>query len=357
MKPQINKEKIFPNGKLLIPSEFRSELDLRETEKAIKFIKDSFQRRLAKELNLLRVSAPIVVLTKTGINDYLTGNEVPVSFHIKDTEEQAEIVQSLAKWKRVALSDYGFRKDEGLYTDMNAIRPDEYLDNLHSIYVDQWDWEIVIDKQERNIEFLKKIVRIIYSVIRDIEKDVCSRYSQICNPYLPDEICLIHSEELAERYPELSPQERENAICREKKAVFIIGIGAMLADGKPHDERAADYDDWITETDNGRKGLNGDILVWYPVLDCAIELSSMGIRVNRDSLLRQLEIKNERHRIDDYYHRRLLNNELPLSIGGGIGQSRLCMFYLRKVHIGEVQSSIWPDEMKKECLRNNILLL
>ena len=347
----------FLDGRLIIPKGYESYLNLIETQKAIKYIKDYFQTNLARELNLTRVTAPIVVLKKTGINDYLTGKERPISFNIKDMNEEAEVVQSLAKWKRIALAEYGFKHGEGLYTDMNAIRPNEKLDNLHSIYVDQWDWERIIKKEERNLEFLKHIVRKIYKVIKETEEEVCRRYNKIPRPFLPDEIHFIHSEELEERYPDLSPQKREDAICKEKGAVFIIGIGAKLKSGNPHDERAADYDDWSTETENGKKGLNGDILVWYPLLNCAMELSSMGIRVDKESLLRQLEIKGELNKVNLYYHQKLLQGELPLTIGGGIGQSRLCMLFLRKAHIGEVQSSIWPDKMIKICKKNKINLL
>jgi len=357
MQIQSLKKITFSNGRLTLPEGYKSHLNLKETEEVIKYIKDFFQTNLAKELNLTRVSAPIVVLSRTGINDYLTGIEKPISFDITDMNEKAEIVQSLAKWKRMALADYGFKHGEGLYTDMNAIRPDESLDNLHSIYVDQWDWERVIKKKERNLEFLIYIVRKIYKVIRETAKEVCQTYKQIPEPSLPDEIHFIYSEELEEKYPSLSPQEREDAICREKGAVFIIGIGAKLKSGKPHDGRASDYDDWSTETVKGKRGLNGDILVWYPLIDCAMELSSMGIRVDEESLLRQLKIKGELDKTNLYFHQKLLRGELPLTIGGGMGQSRLCMFFLRKAHIGEVQSSIWPDEMKKICKNNNIFLL
>lgn len=357
MKNQNIKKINVTNGRITLPKGYKSYLNLRYTEEAIKDIKDSFQIHTAKELNLTRTSAPIIVLSRTGINDYLTGTEKPISFDVKDMNEKAEIVHSLAKWKRVALADYGFKHGEGLYTDMNAIRPDEILDNLHSIYVDQWDWERVIKKGERNLEFLRSVVRKIYKVIRETEKEVCQRNIHIPGPFLPDKIHFIHSEELEERYPGLSPQEREDAICSEKGAVFIIGIGAKIKSGKPHDGRAADYDDWSTETGKGNRGLNGDILVWYPLLNCAMELSSMGIRVDKDSLLKQLEIKGELEKINLYFHHRLLQGELPLTMGGGIGQSRLCMFYLRKAHIGEVQSSIWPEDMKNICKSNNIFLL
>jgi len=342
---------------LIIPEGYSSFLDLIETEKAIKFIKNRFQDELAQELNLTRISAPILVLRKTGINDYLTGSERPIRFDILNMNEEAEIVQSLAKWKRVALADYGFSYQEGLYTDMNAIRPDEILDNLHSVYVDQWDWEIIISREERNLDFLRLIVRRIYRVIKGIEMLICDQFENLQAPLLPDEIYFVHSEDLLEMYPDLSPEERENEICREKGAVFVIGIGAKLKDGKPHDERAADYDDWSTETGNGREGLNGDILVWYPLLQKAFEFSSMGIRVDKDSLLKQLKIKGEQDKIELYFHKRLLQEELPLTIGGGIGQSRLCMFFLRKAHIGEVQSSLWPAEMLKTCKEEKIVLL
>ena len=342
---------------LTIPQEYSPSLDLRETEKAIKFIKSSFQDKLAEELNLSRVSAPILVLRKTGINDYLTGKERPIRFNVLNMNEEAEIVQALTKWKRVALADYGFSQGEGLYTDMNAIRPDEILDNLHSVYVDQWDWERVVSKDERNLDFLKIIVSKIYKAIREMEKLVCEKFRKLQAPLLPEEIHFIHSENLLEMYPDQSPEEREAEICREKGAVFVIGVGAELEDGKPHDERAADYDDWITETGKGRRGLNGDILVWYPLLQCAFELSSMGIRVDKDTLLEQLEIKGEQDNVGLYFHRRLLQEELPLTIGGGIGQSRLCMLYLRKAHIGEVQSSVWPDEMINKCKESKIFLL
>jgi len=342
---------------LIIPEGYSSFLDLIETEKAIKFIKNRFQDELAQELNLTRISAPILVLRKTGINDYLTGSERPIRFDILNMNEEAEIVQSLAKWKRVALADYGFSYQEGLYTDMNAIRPDEILDNLHSVYVDQWDWEIIISREERNLDFLRLIVRRIYRVIKGIEMLVCDQFENLQGPLLPDEIYFVHSEDLLEMYPDLSPEEREHEICRERGAVFVIGIGAKLKDGKPHDERAADYDDWSTETGNGREGLNGDILVWYPLLQKAFEFSSMGIRVDKDSLLKQLKIKGEQDKIELYFHKRLLQEELPLTIGGGIGQSRLCMFFLRKAHIGEVQSSLWPAEMLKTCKEEKIVLL
>lgn len=343
---------------LIIPQNYDSALNVRETEQAIKMIKDFFQVRLTKNLNLSRVSAPIVVTKQSGINDYLSGWEMPVGFDIVDMDNQrGEIVQSLAKWKRKALKEYEFKGGEGLYTDMNAIRPNETLDNLHSLYVDQWDWERVISIDERNIDFLKLVVEKIYDALKSTEKMVCEKYPQITESFLPEKIYFVHSETLQERFPDLSPKQREDAICKEMGAVFVIGIGAELADGKPHDARATDYDDWSTETGRGRKGLNGDILIWYPLLNRAYELSSMGIRVNKDSLEAQLKIKDEMHKASWPYQKSLLNDELPLTIGGGIGQSRLCMLFLRKAHIGEVQSSIWPNQMIKECKDSNIHLL
>ncbi len=342
---------------LTIPVGYKTSLSLKETEEAIKYIKTVFQSNFAKALNLQRVSAPIMVLSDTGINDHLSGVEKPITFSIKDIQKQAEIVQSLAKWKRMALRDYGFKQGEGLYTDMNALRPDESLDNLHSVYVDQWDWERVIDEKERNSAFLKMVVNKIYGVIRNKEREICEAYPQIPPPHLPENITFIHSEDLENQYPDLTPRERENAICREKGAVFIIGLGAPLRNGKPHDGRAADYDDWTTENEKGQKGLNGDILVWYPLLNRAFELSSMGIRVDTHALLRQLEIKQEQYKKDLYFHQQLLQGQLPLCIGGGIGQSRLCMFYLRKAHVGEVQSSIWSKEVREVCKAHHIFLL
>lgn len=343
--------------KLMIPKQYSSLLDLRDTEKAIRLIKEFFQVNLAVELNLVRVTAPLFVKAGTGINDDLNGIEKPVSFKAKALNYNGvEIVQSLAKWKRMMLADYGFKHNEGLYTDMNAIRPDETLDNLHSFYVDQWDWERVISNEERNLNFLKNIVRKIYEVIKRTEKYIAQQYENI-NPILSEEITFIHSEELEQRYPDLLPMEREKAICKEHGSVFIIGIGSTLKNGNPHDGRAPDYDDWSTPTIKNYRGLNGDIIVYYPVLDMAYELSSMGIRVDEVALKNQLQVTGNTEREKLLFHRRLLRGELPLSIGGGIGQSRLCMFYLRKAHIGEIQASVWPDEMIQECKENNIFLL
>jgi len=345
------------NTCLEFPQNYKPLLGLRQTELAIRQIKEFFQANLAFELNLMRVTAPLFVLSGTGINDDLNGVERPVAFPVKSLQDsRAEIVQSLAKWKRLQLADFTCLPGEGLYTDMNAIRPDEDLDNLHSIYVDQWDWERVMRREERTVEYLKQVVRQIYSVILRTERYIGYLYPEI-EPVLPDEITFIHSEDLEKHHPDLSPKEREKLACLEHGAVFVIGIGADLPGGKPHDGRAPDYDDWSTPTYNGYKGLNGDIIVNYPLLDCAYELSSMGIRVDPPAMLRQLEIRSAMQRKDLLFHRRLLNGELPLSIGGGIGQSRLCMYYLRKAHIGEIQSSLWPEEMVDQCQAHNISLL
>ncbi|MCX7957599.1 MAG: aspartate--ammonia ligase, partial [Deltaproteobacteria bacterium] len=328
------RRKVFDRAAILTPEDYKNPFDVEETELAIKYIKDLFQREFSKALGLKRVSAPPFVLRSTGLNDYLNGIERPVSFRVKSLRQTVEVVQSLAKWKRNALYEYGFGLYEGLYTDMNAIRPDEYLDNLHSVYVDQWDWEKIIRESDRNVDFLKKTVRNIYSVIQKIEEQVIREFRKGLKPILPEEIYFIHSEELYDMYPDLSPREREYRITKDKKAVFIIGIGAKLGDGNPHDGRAADYDDWSTPTSECTKGLNGDILEYYPLLDMAFELSSMGIRVNRESLIFQLRAKKETYKLKLPYHSNLLKGVLPQTIGGGIGQSRLWMFYLRKAHIG-----------------------
>lgn len=335
---------------------YRPLLDLRETERAIRKIKEFFQIHLAEALCLQRVSAPLFVLADTGINDNLNGIERPVSFPIKGLNDQrAEIVQSLAKWKRMALADYGFAPGEGIYTDMNAIRPDEVLDDIHSIYVDQWDWERVMLPEQRTLSFLREIVEKIYGVICRTEQYISSEYTAI-RPALPSRIEFVHTAELYRRFPDLSPREREDRICREYGAVFLIGIGAALPDGKPHDGRAPDYDDWITPTELG-PGLNGDIFVWNPVLERSFELSSMGIRVNAESLRQQLSVRGCEDRLKLMFHGRLLAGELPQTIGGGLGQSRLCMFFLRKAHVGEVQASIWPEAMREELKKRNIVLL
>lgn len=342
---------------LIVPPDYRSPLDIKQTEKAIKLVKDFFEINLSTELQLRRVTAPLFVLQGTGINDNLNGVELPVSFPIIDIQGQtAEIVQSLAKWKRMMLADYGMLNGYGLYTDMNAIRPSEELDNIHSLYVDQWDWERVISEEERSLDFLKEVVRKIFSVIKRTEFYIYDHYP-FFEPELPDEITFIHAEDLQKEYPNLTPREREEEVARKYGAVFIIGIGAPLADGEPHDGRAPDYDDWTTETSNGYRGLNGDILVWNNVLGTVYEISSMGVRVDQSALLHQLALTGTEDRKELLFHRRLLDGELPLSVGGGIGQSRLCMYFLRKAHIGEVQASIWPPEMLKKCQEKNIFLL
>ncbi len=344
-------------SKLFIPQGYQPILDLRETEMGIHYIKDFFQQNLSAELHLRRVTAPLFVLKGTGLNDDLNGIERPVTFPIKDLGDQkAEVVHSLAKWKRMMLADYQIPVGHGLYTDMNAIRSDEELDNVHSLYVDQWDWEMTMDTHQRNLDFLKKTVERIYGVLKRTEYIVSERYPKI-TPILPEEIHFVHAEDLAAQYPNLTPHEREDAICKAYGAVFIMGIGGSIAGGEPHDGRAPDYDDWSTPTGEGHIGLNGDILVWNPILSRSFELSSMGIRVDKEALLRQLEIRSEQQRQELYFHKRLLAGELPQSIGGGIGQSRLCMFYLRKAHIGEIQASIWPDDMRTRCAENHIPLI
>jgi aspartate--ammonia ligase len=345
------------NQTLIFPANYQPLLGVKETERAIKNLKDFFELNLATELNLSRVTAPMFVRGGTGINDDLNGIEKPVAFAVKGMDGvRAEIVQSLAKWKRMQLGELGFESGYGLYTDMNAIRPDEILDNTHSLYVDQWDWERVITPAERNVEFLKKIVRKIYSILKRTEHFVFELYPTV-RPALPEEITFIHTEELLARYPTLSPREREQRLLEECGAAFIIGIGGLLANGEIHDGRAPDYDDWTTATEHGYHGLNGDIFIWNPVLGKAFELSSMGIRVDKDTLLQQLAIRACEGRRELLWHRKLLNDEMPLSIGGGIGESRLCMYFLRKAHVGEIQASLWPDEMIAACRQRNIPLL
>lgn len=322
-------------------------LKIKETEIHIKKIKDFFESNLSEKLNLIRVSAPLFVKTNSGINDNLSGSERPVAFDAKSLDSELQIVQSLAKWKRIALGYYGFNPGEGLYTDMNAIRRDEDLDSLHSIYVDQWDWEKIVLEKERNLATLKNTVNSIYEVFKSTEKYV----STFINDYikiLPENIFFITAQELEYLYPNISSKERENAIAKEKKAVFIIGIGDVLNSGKKHDDRSPDYDDW---------SLNGDILFWYEPLNCALELSSMGIRVDKNALLSQLEKSNTLARKELPYHKSLINGDLPFTIGGGIGQSRICMYFLRKEHIGEVQSSIWSEDILLNCEDKGINLL
>lgn len=321
---------------LRIPAGYHSPLTIRETEVAIKEVKDHFERALAKNLHLTRVSAPLFVRPESGLNDNLNGVERPVSFDIKEQDGSvAEIVHSLAKWKRYALKNYNFHSGEGLYTDMSAIRRDEDTDNIHSLYVDQWDWEKVISKEERNTETLQYTVRKVYQALKDTEEYISRRYNYI-DPLLPDDIFFITTQELEDLYPHLTTKEREKAITKEKGAVFISKIGGVLASGERHDGRAPDYDDWE---------LNGDIIVYYPVLDIGLELSSMGIRVDEDSLKAQLKETGCEDRAELPFQKALLNGELPYTVGGGIGQSRICMYYLRKAHIGEVQSSLWPENV------------
>lgn len=335
------------NKNLRIPNGYSSSMDIRETEIAIKMVKDHFEREIADTLNLTRVSAPLFVRPETGLNDNLNGVERPVAFDILESGRNVEIVQSLAKWKRMALKEYGFAFNEGIYTDMNAIRRDETTDNLHSLYVDQWDWERVIAAEDRTIDFLKKVVNDIYSCFYRLQNHIL-RYYPSLERKLPEQIFFLTAQELEDLYPGLTPKERENAICKEKKAVFIIGIGDKLRSGEKHDGRAPDYDDW---------SLNGDILFWYPLLEQAFEVSSMGIRVNGESMKSQLEKSGSMDRMAFPFHKGVVDSTLPLSIGGGIGQSRICMFYLDKVHIGEVQSSVWPEKMAEECKASGIRLL
>lgn len=336
------------SGELIIPSNYESPLNLMETQRAIKKIKDYFQQELAYGLKLRRVSAPLLVDPAKGLNDNLSGVERTVSFTIKDMDEMvAEVPQSLAKWKRGALARYGIEPGRGIYTDMNALRRDEVLDNLHSVYVDQWDWEKVIREEDRNENYLKETVTTIYNSIKNLGDYVNRLYREL-RTELPNEIFFITSQELEDMYPQLDPKEREDEICREKRAVFIMKIGDVLKSGKSHDGRAPDYDDW---------NLNGDIILWNEILECAFELSSMGIRVDRESLLRQLKAADEMKRLEMEFHQGILNEVLPYSIGGGIGQSRLCMYFLRKAHIGEVQAAIWPDDMIKICEENKIYIL
>lgn len=334
----------------MIPEGYRNILgSIENTEKAIKAVKDMFQDNLSAQLALLRVTAPMVVMSGMGLNDDLNGVESPVAFPVKDMDgSQAEIVHSLAKWKRVKLAQMKVPEGRGIYTDMNALRPEEELDNMHSIYVDQWDWEKVITPGQRSLEFLKKTVRRIYEAIKVTENKLYVEFPQI-EPMLPEDIFFIHAEELLQMYPGLNPKEREDAVVKEHKAVFIIGIGGVLSDGQPHDGRSADYDDWSTANEDGYHGLNGDLLLWNPVLECSFEISSMGIRVDGEALRRQLEMRGEAWKSELMYHKALLEGELPYTIGGGIGQSRLCMFLLRKAHIGEIQSSVWPERMREIC--------
>lgn len=336
---------------------YKSLLSPKDTEKAIKLTKDTFEKELASSLRLTRLTSPLFVASGSGINDDLNGVEKPVSFSVTALGGmKMEIVQSLAKWKRMALADYGYPVGRGIYTDMNALRPDDTVDAIHSVYVDQWDWEKVISDDERNLEALKATVREIYAAIKRTSFMLCETYSAL-EDYLPDEITFIHSEDLEREYPSLSPQQREREAARKYGAVFIIGIGYPLSKGEPHSLRAPDYDDWSTLSKEGYHGLNGDIIVYDRVRNDSLELSSMGIRVNKESLLRQLEMKGLNERKDLYWHKRLLNGEYPQTIGGGIGQSRLCMLLLHKCHIGEVQASVWSAETRMEAKEKGIYLI
>lgn len=331
--------------------------NLLKTEQAITFVKHTFSKKLTETLNLIPISSPLVVLDGTGINDDLNGTERPVSFPIKSLNEQrAVVVHSLAKWKRVRLRDLEIEENEGIITDMRALRPDEDYSPIHSIYVDQWDWEKRIAAESRTYSYLKNTVELIYQALYETEQEVAARFPEKA-AILPTEIKFIHSEELLALYPDYTPKERENAISKAYGAVFIYGIGGALSNGFPHDGRAADYDDWSTDNEEGYKGLNGDILVWNPIINAAFELSSMGIRVNKSALHYQLEVRNSLERASLSFHKMLLNDELPESIGGGIGQSRVCMFMLKKSHIGEVQVSIWNDEHRNLLADKNINLL
>ena len=335
-------------GTIYIPDGYSSALNLHDTQVGIKTVKDFFQNLLAEQMNLLRVSAPLFVTPESGLNDNLNGIERPVKFGIKEQgEAEAEIVHSLAKWKRYALKKYGFEVGEGLYTDMSAIRRDEDTDNIHSIYVDQWDWEKIITKEDRNIDTLKSVVRDIYKVLRKTEKYMAIEYDYI-EEILPHDIFFLTTHELEDMYPDKTPKEREYLIAKEKGAVCLMQIGDKLLSGKPHDGRAPDYDDWA---------LNADIIVYYPVLDISLELSSMGIRVDEDSLASQLKKSGCEERAKLPFQKAILEKKLPYTIGGGIGQSRICMFFLRKAHIGEVQSSLWPDDVMAECEKKGVKLL
>ena len=340
-----------------ISANYKPVLAVRETEHAIVAIKNFFQTSLSTELNLTRVTAPLFVPSGRGINDDLNGVEEPVSFAVKDMGGQRmEIVQSLAKWKRLKVTEMGCKPGFGIYTDMNAIRPDESLDAIHSLYVDQWDWELCIDEKDRNVFFLLDIVKKVYRSLKRTEFYIFDHYSKLL-PILPEEIKLIYSDDLQREYPKLSPKERENAAAKKYGAVFIVGIGGKLPDGSVHDGRAPDYDDWITESGDGHVGLNGDLILWNNVLGTAFELSSMGIRVSPESLRAQLKERGMEERAELDFHKRLLNGELSFTLGGGIGQSRLCMFLLRKAHIGETQVSAWPESIRQECKAAGIPLL
>ena len=333
----------------IVPFVYKPIFEKLEAQKAIKLIKDTFEANLAKKLNLIRVSAPLMVPSDTGINDNLNGVERPVEFDVKETGKKLQVVQSLAKWKRMALKRYGFKPGEGLYTDMNAIRRDEATDNLHSIYVDQWDWEKIITKENRNFDYLKEVVRNILETFKETEEVLVNAYPEKkLKKTVPNDIFFVSSQELEDKYPDKTPKEREHLITKEHGAVFLTQIGKKLKSGKVHDGRSPDYDDWE---------LNGDILLWFEPLGISIELSSMGIRVDQESLLKQLKESGQENRKSLLFHKMLLNGELPLSIGGGIGQSRICMYFMKAVHIAEVQSSVWPEEMVQEFKEKGIEFL
>jgi len=342
----------------IVPEGYKATMDVCETERAIKFTKDHFEQALAGRLGLSRITAPLFVRTDSGVQDNLNGVERSISFGVRaDNDVQCEIVHSLAKWKRLALYQYDFNVGEGIYTDMNALRPDEEnLDNIHSIYVDQWDWERVITAEDRNLAMLKATVRDIYAALKDTEAELAETFDER-TVHLPDEITFVHTEELAAQYPDLSRWQRETEACKTHGAVFLIGIGGVLPDGKIHDGRAPDYDDWTTPTSPTTNGLNGDILVWNSLLNIPFELSSMGIRVDAETMLKQLELRNSTDRTELPWHKLLLEGKLPQSIGGGIGQSRLCMLLLKKAHIGEVQVSHWPSDVVETCRAAGIPLL
>ena len=339
-----------------LPAHYKSILSAKETEHAIIAIKDFFQLALSTELNLTRVTAPLFVRSGCGINDDLNGVEKPVSFTVKELGQQMEIVQSLAKWKRMKITEMGLESGFGIYTDMNALRPDDTVDAIHSVYVDQWDWCMAIDEKDRTVFYLHEIVKRVYRCIKRTEFFLYDRYPAI-KPILPENIKILFADDLQREYPTLTPKEREDKVAKQYGAVFITGIGGTLPDGSIHDGRAPDYDDWITETGDGHKGLNGDILVWNPVLNSAFELSSMGIRVSPESLKAQLIERNATEREKYDFHKKLLNGELTQTLGGGIGQSRLCMYFLRKAHIGEIQVSIWDEKMKEEAEKHGIHIL
>ena len=344
-------------SKVQFPKGYKSLMGSKETEHAIVMVKEFFQGQLSSALNLTRVTAPLFLESGRGLNDDLNGVERAVRFPVKDLNDApAEIVHSLAKWKRVKVSEMNLAPGFGIYTDMNAIRADEELDNIHSLYVDQWDWCACIDEKNRNIAFLKETVKKIYACLKHTEFYIYDRYDSI-KPVLPENVTFIYAEELQKKYPDKTPKERENIAAKEFGAVFIIGIGGKLSDGSIHDGRAPDYDDWISLNEEGFRGLNGDLLVWNPVLESAFELSSMGIRVSPESLNLQLEERGCLERKNLEFHKKLLNGELSLTMGGGIGQSRLCMFLLRKAHIGETQVSIWPEKMRRDCMEHGIFLL